>query len=274
MKRYSLFLFLLVCGRLLSAQTYRDYVQQGLAAMAADSLELAEHLLRQALKADPAQKSNALLFGHIGQIQQRQQRYEEALESYTLGINLSPHTMGLLLDRASLYMRLGREEKALVDYSDVLDLNPEHREALLFRAYIYSRGRQYRLARTDFNALLRLDPTHEQALLGLALLDDKDNRPNEAMEIMNRLVSLYPAHASLYAVRGGMEKDRKMYELALLDFDKAVALEPENADYRLCRAQYYMEVRRRKEARADLETALRLGASPEEVASLMHELAE
>lgn len=256
------------------AQIYKDYVQQGLAALETDSLQQAEQLFRKALQAEPAQKSNALLFGYIGQIQERTQRYDEALESYTLGINLSPRTMGLLLDRASLYMRLGREEKALVDYSDVLDLNPDHREALLFRAYIYVRQRLYRKARLDYEALLRLEPTHEQGLLGLALLNDKDNRPHEAMEMMNRLVTLYPGHASHYAVRGGMEQARKLYELAQYDFDKAVSLEPENPEYYLCRALFYTEIKKKKPARADLETALRLGASKEEVATLLHDLAD
>lgn len=256
------------------AQTYKDYVQQGLDAMSADSLAQAEALFRKALEAEPAQKSNALLFGHIGRIQERQRRYDEALESYTLGINLSPHTMGLLLDRASLYMRLGREEKALTDYSDVLDLNPDHREALLFRAYIYVRQRLFKRARQDYDALLKLEPTHEQGLLGLALLNDKDNRPREAMEIMNRLVALYSARASIYAVRGGMEQARKQYELAQYDLDKAVELEPQNPEYYLCRAGFYMEIKKKKLARADLEAALRLGASREEVVSLLHELAE
>ena len=114
-------------------------MERGLSQMEHDSLTQAEQTFRQAMQLSPALKSNALLFRHIGQIQERTGRDHEALESYTLGLNLSPTTLGLLLDRASLYYRLGNEQRALSDYSAVLDLSPDHTEALFFRAHLYTR---------------------------------------------------------------------------------------------------------------------------------------
>ena len=136
------------------AQTYQQNVRAALDALAQDSLTLTEGLLRKALTQEPALKSNAILFQHLGRIQERRGQQTEALESYSMGLNLSPTTLGLLLDRASLYLRRGDEKHALADYDDVLNLSADHQEALFFRAYIYTRQRLYKQARTDYEHLI------------------------------------------------------------------------------------------------------------------------
>ena len=73
-------------------------------------------------------------------------------------------------------------------------------------------------------------------------------------------------------VRAGLEQTRKQYEAAEADFTKAISLEPKNIDYLLNRAALYIETKRKKEARADLDKAMELGANPEDVASMRHEL--
>ena len=70
----------------------------------------------------------------------------------------------------------------------------------------------------------------------------------------------------------GLEQTRKQYEAAEADFTKAISLEPKNIDYLLNRAALYIETKRKKEARADLDKAMELGANPEDVASMRHEL--
>ncbi|MDY5543232.1 MAG: hypothetical protein SPF79_06025, partial [Bacteroidaceae bacterium] len=159
----------------LQAQTYQQNVRAALDALAVDSLTQADSLLRKALKQEPALKSNAILFQHLGHIQERWRQPEKALEYYGMGLNLSPTTLGLLLDRASLYLRRGNEKRALVDYNDVLDLNGDHAEALFFRDYIYTHQRLYKQARADYEHLIRLQPDHVEARTALALLNDRDN---------------------------------------------------------------------------------------------------
>lgn len=153
----------------LSAQTqeYKEYVRQALDAMGEDSLELAERKFREAMRVEPAQRSNAMLHYHIGRIQERKGKPEKALESYSTGLNIAPHQLTLRLNRARLYMQLGNKEKALVDYSDVLDVKPDNQDALFMRAYIYTEQRLYKKAREDYEALLKVNPLHEKARIGL-----------------------------------------------------------------------------------------------------------
>ena len=95
---------------------------------------------------------------------------------------------------------------------------------------------------------------------------------DQYMEQINAMVAAAPDHAILYAVRAGLEQTRKQYEAAEADFTKAISLEPKNIDYLLNRAALYIETKRKKEARADLDKAMELGANPEDVASMRHEL--
>ena len=189
-----------------------------------------------------------------------------------MGLNVAPHVLPLRMARANLYLQLGNKEKALVDYSDVLDWKTDEQEALFMRAYIYTEQRLYKKARADYEALLKLNPAHEEARIGLVLLNEKDNRPREAMDQINAMIAAAPDHAILYAIRAGLEQTRKLYEAAEEDFTKAIELDPENMDYLLNRAAFYIETKRKKEARADLDRALELGANPDEVASMRHEL--
>lgn len=264
--------FLVASVQTLSAQSYQELVKSGLDAVATDSLLQAENYFRQALKKEPALKSNALLFHYIGQIQEKTGRDAEALESYQMGINLSPHTMGILLSRAALYMRTGVLDKALTDYCDVLDLNKDHRHALMMRAYIYTTQHLYKQARADYEHLLHLDGNNEDAVLGLVLLNDKDNRPKEAMDQINLLIQKNPQRAEFYAVRAEMEVNRKAFESAEVDFKKAIDLDPENITYYINRAQYYIQTKQRGAARADLKKARSLGADAGELADLYQKI--
>ena len=68
-----------------------------------------------------------------------------------------------------------------------------------------------------------------------------------------------------------MEEQRKQYEPARHDYDKAVSLAPEDAEVYLARATFCLALNERKQAMADLKQALKLGANPDEVATLMHQ---
>ena len=123
---------------------YHRLVGQAMDYTLKDSLKQAEQLFREALKLDPTNARNALLFSNLGTVLRRQGRADEAIEAYTMALNITPYSTAMLLNRASLYMEKGREDLAYVDYCTVIDLLPDEIEARLVRAYIYQRRRQYK----------------------------------------------------------------------------------------------------------------------------------
>lgn len=260
----------------LSAQSYRELSERAVQATEHDSLQLAETLLREALKLEPANPHNALLFSNLGTIQRRQKKYEQALESYNYALNIAPRTVPILLNRATLYLELGKNDAARADYSLVLDADPDHAEALLMRAYIYMQHRDYAWARADYNRLLKAHPTDFKARLGLATLAQKEGKLEEAFGILNRLVqaeaeSTHPdAHqlSLLYVARAGVEKDLKHTDLALLDLEEALRLNPSQAEAYLMRVQIYLTQGKKRLAKDDLTQAMALGVPQAEIRDL------
>lgn len=131
MKKFILsFLVYIIGVSPVFAQTYQELSDHAIACTEQDSLAQAENYIRQALKLEPANPHNALLFSNLGTIQRRQRDYDQALESYTYALNIAPRAVPILLNRAALNLEMGRNEQARVDYSLVLDLEKDNREAL------------------------------------------------------------------------------------------------------------------------------------------------
>ena len=120
MKRLSYFLILLFSYSSLFAQLYEQSVRSIVEALATDSLEKAKGMIEQTIRLDPMKPSNAILYQYLGGIYQKQGQNEKALDAYGKGLELSPTSLDLLLNRASLYLQLNNEERALSDYNKVL----------------------------------------------------------------------------------------------------------------------------------------------------------
>ena len=259
MKRViCLMLFVGMC-RILWAQSYDQKVNQAMDAVEADSLAKAEILFKEALKEAPAHASNYLLLSNLGTIQRRIGKQNEALESYSLALNLSPYSVTILLNRASLYLEMDHLDKAYSDYCNVIDIDRNNKEALQFRAYIYMRKRQYQDARLDYRSLLELEPGNKTARLGIAMANQKDKRYQEALDELNRMVTDYPQDVSLLKARAELEAEMNLLDLALLDLETAAGMAPADADiYVLC-GEIYLVQGKKREAYVAFEKAIELG---------------
>ena len=170
------FLILLFLGFLIpvSAQrTYHQLSEEALTAIENDSLQKAEYLLKEAMKLEPANPTNAMLFANLGWVQKQLGQPEKAVDSYTYALNMAPNTLSILLDRAALYMELGMTDQARYDYNRVIEEHPNNEEALFMRAYLNTIRREYRQARTDYQHLLSIDNQNFNAKLGLATSSQK-----------------------------------------------------------------------------------------------------
>lgn len=262
------------------SQTYEELSERAVAATEQDSLTLAEEYIMKALKLDPANPHNALLFSNLGTIQRRQHRYEQALESYTLALNIVPHTVPILMNRAALYLELGKDEQARVDYALALDIETDNREALLMRAYIYRQKRDYKAARSDYERLLKLSPLSYNGRLGLAMLEQKEGKYEEALSLLNKMIAdkadeatqiTAPLYAVLYVARAGVEKDMQHIDMALIDLEEAIKLDPSQSEAYLMRGQIYLSQKKKELAKRDFEKAVTLGVPQADVRDLLQQ---
>ena len=98
------------------AQTYQQLSERAIECIEKDSLPQAEELLLQALKLEPKNAKNALLFSNLGLVQRRLGEFDKALESYSFALNFAPLAVPILLDRAAIYMEMGKTDRAYTDY--------------------------------------------------------------------------------------------------------------------------------------------------------------
>ena len=259
MKRLKiLWIGLLACLQV-SAQSYDDLIARAMDAVEKDSLYQAEVLFKQALKSDPSNMRNALLFSNLGTVQRRMGRNKEALESYSLALNLTPCSVTMLLNRGSLYLEMDYLDKAYADYCNVIDLDAKNEEALQFRAYIYMRRRQYQDAKNDYQRLLENVPGDKTARIGMAMVNQKLQHYRESLEELNRLVVDYPKDVSLLKARAELEVELNSLEMALLDLESAAKLDPNDAEIYVMCGDIYLAQDRKREAYMAFEKAVELG---------------
>ena len=259
MKRI-VYILLLCCSCFqLSAQTYDELITRAMDAVEKDSLYQAEQWFKEALRLEPSNMRNALLFSNLGTIQRRMGKNDDAVESYSLALNLTPYSVTMLLNRASLYLEMDYLDKAYVDYCNVIDLDGKNQEALRFRAYIYMRRRQYQDARNDYQRLLEAIPGEKTARIGMAMANQKLNRHRESLEEFNRLIVDYPKDASLLKARAELEIVMNSLEMALLDLEHAAKLDPNDADIYIMCGEIYLAQGKKREAYAAFEKAIELG---------------
>ena len=259
MKRIKLILIAVFACFQLSAQTYDELITRAMNAVESDSLYQAETWFKKALQLEPANMRNALLFSNLGTIQRRMGKNQEALESYSLALNLTPYSITMLLNRASLYLDMDYLDKAYVDYCNVIDLDAKNQDALGFRAYIYMRRRQYQDARNDYQKLLEVVPGDKTARIGMAMVNQKLQRYRESLEEFNRLIVDYPKDVSLLKARAELEVEMNTLELALLDLESAVKMAPNDAEIYVMCGDIYLAQGRNREAYVAYEKAVELG---------------
>lgn len=261
----------------LSAQTYQQLSEKAIECIEKDSFHRAEELLLQALKLEPKNAKNALLFSNLGLVQRRLGEYDKALESYSFALNFAPLAVPILLDRAAIYMETGRTDRAYTDYCRVLDEDKQNKEALLMRAYIYMQQREYKMAKADYERLLKVNPASYNGRLGLATLEQKEGKHEDALRILNNMFAatgkdaqLSPSqYAMLYVARAGVEKDLKHMDMALVDLEEAIRLDSSQPDIYLMRGEIYLAQKKKDLAKRDFEKAISLGVPQSDLRDLL-----
>lgn len=259
MKQILAILVVWIASLGVSAQTYDDLIHKAMDAVEMDSLQQAEQLFTEALKLEPANMRNALVFSNLGTIQRRMGKKKEALESYSMALNRTPYSVTMLLNRASLLLEMDYLDKAFVDYCDVLDIDRKNKEALMYRAYIHMKRRMYQAARLDYRAFLELEPGNKTARIGMAMVNQKDKRFKESLEEFNRLIVDYPRDVSLLKARAELEVEMNSLDMALLDLENAARLTPNDPEIYVMCGDIYMLQDKRREAYTAFEKAIDLG---------------
>ena len=256
-----LLLFLISCCTFVNSygQTYNEVVDRAMKYALSDSLVQAEQLFRQALKMDPNNARNALLFSNLGTVLKRMGRTDEAIEAYTMALNITPYSTAMLLNRGTLYLDKGLDSKAYIDFCNVIDLIPENIEARLYRAYIYMQRREYKEARIDYNVILGKEPSHKAARIGMAMLDQREGNFTAARDKLNLLIGEFTDDPSLLVMRANLDLERGYPESAVIDLEEALRLNPKDSETTVQLGDVYLSLKDKAKALKAYEKAVSLG---------------
>ena len=257
----NILLIIILCSTFVSSygQTYNEVVDRAMKCVLGDSLVQAERLFRQALEMDPDNSRNALLFSNLGTVLKRMGRADEAIEAYTMALNITPYSTAMLLNRGTLYLDKGLESKAYVDFCNVIDLMPENIEARLYRAYIYMRRREYKEARIDYNVIVGKEPSHKAARIGQAMLDQCEGNLTAARNRLDLLIGEFADDPSLLVMRANLDLERGYPESAVMDLEESLRLNPEDAETTVQLGDVYLSLRDKEKALRAYERAVSLG---------------
>ena len=90
---------------------------------------IAEQWLLKAIRLEPENPNNSLLLSNIATLQRYQGRMADAVKNYSLALDMTPHAVTLLLNRAALYVEMDSVQRAIDDFERVCELDMYNTEA-------------------------------------------------------------------------------------------------------------------------------------------------
>lgn len=177
---------------------------------------------------------NRLLAEAVPGMQERRQKFSQALELYRTG-------------------NLDDAEKLL---TELYEVNPENNQSgLLLGLLHYQRG-EYAAAGELFKQHVDPETNSPQLIEAAAISQLRQSRSQEALELLQQALKDHPDDASLLSIYGMTAlRDPSRREDGALALQKALALQPRRSQLRLPLANYYLQIGKPEQAQAQLQTA-------------------
>lgn len=193
------------------------------------------------------------------QAQNDNQRWRDSLTVLNKLIDTQPWSTDLHLRKAAANLQLKQWQYAVDEYAQILQKEPHNPAALFYRAYANTHLRHFDLAKNDLNDLLIVVPNHFEARLSLAIVLQQLGRKQEALDQLNQTIQMHADSAVAYAARANVERQMKLDDAALYDWQRAEQLAPRDPTYVASHVDLLLVLERRKEARRVLDEAVKRG---------------
>ena len=222
--------------------------------------------------------------------------YTQAIVEYDKVLELDPESKGAYLNRAIAHLALGHYDRAIADSNKALEYFPEKASVFYHRGIAFSEIDEDEKSLDDLSEAIRLDPTYVDAYFnrGIIHLENEDfdfavadfskaieNTPemffgpeitpdfennNRRLNISNFNFNPSPFGVDLpmlYVCRGFSYYKEANFKLAILDFDKAIQLDPYLSQAYYYRGYTYLSEWEMEKAVNDFELVIKLDNDPE-----------
>ena len=185
------------------------------------------------------------------------QRPDEALAAWDLLVRLGVAGPAILERRGDLLMAMERFEAAASDYEGAVKADPKNAQLHVALGSAWEARGDDRRASAAYTAATRADPTYVYGWWNSGRMLQADGRWKPALAAFDRAVALDPVNAELLADRG-LARYYADDDRALADFDAALKADPKSAYALMWRGAYFVAVDEPAKALVDLDAALKL----------------
>lgn len=194
---------------------------QGLRALAAGQLDVAEQLLNRALREAPAP---ADAWSALGQLHARRQHWAQAEEAFGRSLQAQPAQPRVWLARGQMLEALQRLSDALQAYAQAVDRQPGWPVARYQLARLLRDAGQAEAARGHAEQAVALAPQDANALQLLAMLQEEEGDLAAAQTTLARALDLAPQRAALHHNLGVVLHRSGRHAQALVSHEQALSL--------------------------------------------------
>lgn len=186
--------------------------------------------------------------------------YSGALNALGLVLTLYPFSAEAHQLRGSALYLSGDLKDAYTEYDTALNLNPGMKDALARRAAVSYQLGNYSQSVADYEKLLQQEGGESQSfdrLLSLANAYLGVGDVQKANDMFNRCLDKKPNHAPAIAGKIAVSVEKKLYERATMEANKALASNPGSDEILVLRARAYTGLHNFPLAEKDLAAALK-----------------
>ncbi len=155
------------------------------------------------------------------------------------------------------YIRRGELGSAADILKDYLLTDPNNVSISLNLALLKIQQNDFDEARKLLDELRAKDPNSLTIIVAQIQLNVRRGKPEEALKLCDQIIAKYKS-ALTYVIRARTYISLKAIDKAKEDFDRAVAVDPNNVDVLMARSDFYDAIRESQKATADIERALSL----------------
>lgn len=224
--------------------------------------DAAEKTIIKALRLEPANFSNSLLFSNLGVAQTNLGKYDDALESFRLGLSIAPNSSTLHNNRARTLLYKGRKEEAFEDIIKSLEIDSIQEWPLQMKGLLLLEKDKLDEAKEIFLSLSHNFPYNDVAIAALGKIAEKEGDNETALKYYDEALRLADdPETRSWRILLKISMDR--YSDASADIREGIEKYPENPFFYVWRGYLHRLNYRREEANADKKIAISKGADPQ-----------
>lgn len=161
---------------------------------------------------------------NLAQVYEKLGMLNEAEQAYKSSLQKNRRVVKTHYSYAQLLYSLEKFNEADIEVTQVLQLDPRHLEGILLKSQVLAAQGHYLKASDQLSMASVEYPDVPQIYLNRGDINNKLNQPGYAIIDYTKAIELDPENAETYYKRAGAYESIRDYEKALLDYDKLLAM--------------------------------------------------